>query len=161
MADDREKFWDLIEEHHACMLVTHAPGGALHARPMHAIVEPENREILFYTQLDGGKAREIATSDEVCLTFISHKKNDYVAAQGKAELTRDKALIEKHWNSMVKAWFPQGKDDPNVGMIRVKVRAGEFWDSSSSDIANIMRMMTAAATGKRPDMGENKQVKFG
>ena len=161
MTDQREKFWDLIEDHHACMLVTHGPGGALHARPMHAIPERDSREILFYTMIDGGKAHEIASSTEVCLTFMSHKKNDFVAVQGTAELTRDKALIEKHWNSMVKAWFPEGKDDPKVGMIRVKVRAGEYWDASSSDIANVLRMMTAAATGKRPDMGENKSVRFG
>lgn len=161
MTDQREKFWDLIEDHHACMLVTHGPGGALHARPMHAIPDRDSREILFYTAIDGGKAHEIASSNEVCLTFMSHKKNDFVAVQGTAELTRDKGLIEEHWNSMVKAWFPEGKDDPNVGMIRVKVRAGEYWDSSSSDIANMLRMMSAAATGKRPDMGENKSVRFG
>jgi general stress protein 26 len=161
MTDQRDKFWDMIEDHHACMLVTHGPGGTLHARPMHAIPEREKREILFFTELSGGKAHEIATSDEVCLAFVSEKKNDYIAVQGKAELSRDRALIEKHWNTMVKAWFPQGKDDPNVGMIRVHVRAGEYWDSSSSDISNMLRMMTAAATGKRPDMGESSKVRFG
>ncbi len=161
MTDEREKFWDLIEDHHACMLVSHGPGGALHARPMHAIAERDAREILFYTAAEAGKAHEIALSNEVCLTFMSHKRNEFIAVQGTAELTRDKALIEKHWNSMVKAWFPEGKDDPNVAMIRVHVRSGEYWDASSSDIANMLRMMTAAATGKRPDMGENKSVRFG
>ena len=161
MADDRDKFWDMIEDHHACMLVTHGPGGTLHARPMHAIPDREKREILFFTSAAGDKSHEIATSDEVCLTFMSHKKNDYLAVQGKAELTRDRALIDKHWSSMVKAWFPEGKDDPNVALIRVHVRAGEYWDSSSSDIANMLRMMSAAATGSRPDMGDNKKVRFG
>lgn len=161
MTDDREKFWDMLEEHHACMLVTHGPGGTLHARPMHAIIERDSREILFFTALVGGKAQEIANSDEVCLTFISHKKNDYVAVQGKAELTRDPALIDKHWSTVVKAWFPEGKDDPNMGLIRVHVRGGEYWESSSSDIANFLRMMTAAGTGQRPDMGENEKVRFG
>jgi general stress protein 26 len=161
MTDAREKFWDLIEDHHACMLVTHGPGGALHARPMHAIVERDKREILFFTALAAGKAHEIETSAEVCLTFVSHKKNDFIAVQGTAELTQDRALIDKYWNTMVKAWFPDGKDDPNVGLIRVHVRGGEYWDSGSSDIANMLRMMTAAASGKRPDMGENEKVRFG
>lgn len=161
MADAREKFWDLIDENHDCMLVTHGPGGTLHARPMNAIPDREKREILFFTALTGGKAHEIETSAEVCMTFISQKKNDYIAVQGTAELTRDRALIDKHWNAFVKAWFPEGKDDPNVGLIRVHVRGGEYWDSSSSDIANALRMMTAAATGKRPDMGENEKVRFG
>ena len=161
MTDQHEKFWAMIEDHPACMLVTHGPGGTLHARPMHAIPDREKREILFYTEIAGGKATELASSDEVCLTFMSHKKNDFIAVQGKAELTREKELIEKHWNTMVKAWFPQGKDDPNVGMIRVRVRAGEYWDSSSSDMSNMLRMMTAAGTGKRPDMGENEKVRFG
>lgn len=161
MSDPRDKFWDMIDDHHACMLVTHGPGGALHARPMHAIPERDNREILFYTQVANGKAHEIANSSEVCLTFISDKKNDYVAVQGTAEMSRDKALIAKHWNPMVKAWFPEGQDDPQLAMIRVKVRAGEYWDSSSSDIANALRMMTAAAAGRRPDMGDNESVSFG
>jgi general stress protein 26 len=161
MTDAREKFWDLIEDHHACMLVTHGPGGTLHARPMHAIVERDLREILFFTELSGGKAREIESSNEVCLTFISHKKNDFIAVQGTAELTQDRALVDKHWNKFVQAWFPQGKDDPSVGLIRVRVRGGEYWDSSSSDIANMLRMMAAAGTGKRPEMGENEKVRFG
>lgn len=161
MTDDREKFWDLIEENHKCMLVSHGPGGTLHARPMHAIPDRENREILFYTEIAAGKAREMANHDEVCITFAAPKANDFVAVQGKAELTQDRALIESHWNPMVKAWFPQGKDDPSVGMIRVHVRAGEYWDSSSSSIANMLRMMTAAASDTRPDMGENKKVRFG
>jgi general stress protein 26 len=161
MADEREKFWDMLEEQHACMLVTHGPGGTLHARPMHAIIERDLGEIRFFTELSGGKAREIAASDEVCLTFVSHKKNDFVAVQGKAELTQDRALVDKHWNKMVQAWFPQGKEDPNVGLIRIRVRAGEYWDASSSDIVNMLRMMTASQTGKRPDMGENEKVRFG
>lgn len=161
MTDEREKFWDMLEEQHACMLVTHGPGGTLHARPMHAIIERDLREIRFFTELSGGKAREIADSDEVCLTFVSHKKNDFVAVQGKAEMTQDRALVDKHWNKMVQAWFPQGKDDPNVGLIRIHVRGGEYWDASSSDIVNMLRMMTAAGTGKRPDMGENEKVRFG
>jgi general stress protein 26 len=160
MTDAREKFWHLIEEHHACMLVTHGPGGTLHARPMHAIPERDTREIRFFTELSAGKAREIETSNEVCIAFISDKKNDFVAVQGTAELSQDRTLVDKHWNKMVQAWFPQGKDDPNVGLIRVRVRGGEYWDSSSSDIANMLRMMTAAATGKRPDMGENEKVRI-
>lgn len=161
MTDPRTKFWDMIEDQHACMLVTHGPGGTLHARPMHAIPERDKNEILFFTQVADGKAHEIANSDEVCLTFISAKKNDYIAVQGKAELTDDRTLIEKHWNTMVKAWFPGGKDDPNLAMMRVKVRGGEYWDSSGSNIANALRMMTAALGSKRPDMGENERVNLG
>ena len=160
MTDAGEKFWDMIEDHHACMLVTHGPGGMLHARPMHAIPDRDKREILFFTALAAGKAREIETSSEVCLTFMSHKKNDFVAVQGAAELTQDRALIDQHWNTMVKAWFPEGKEDPNVGLIRVHVKGGEYWDSSSSDIANMLRMLGGAASGKRPDMGENETVRF-
>jgi general stress protein 26 len=161
MTEQQQKFWDLIEDHHACMLVTHGPGGTLHARPMHAIPDRDKREILFFTELAGGKAHELANKDEVCITFMSHKKNDFIAVQGKAELTQDRGLIDAHWNKMVQAWFPQGKDDPNVGMIRVRVRGGEYWDASSSDIANMLRMLTAAGSGSRPDMGENEKVRFG
>lgn len=161
MTDTHEKFWDLIEEDHACMLVTHGPGGTLHARPMQAIIERDQHEILFFTQLAAGKSHEIETSGEVCITFTSQRKNDYVAVQGTAELTQDRALIDKHWSPVVKAWFPKGKDDPNVGLVRVHVRGGEYWDTASSDIVNLLRMMTAAATGKRPDMGENRKVRLG
>lgn len=161
MTGDHEKFWDLLEDNHACMLVTHGPGGTLHARPMYAIPERETREILFYTEVAAGKARELANNDEVCITFISHKKNDFVAVNGRAEVTQDRAMIDRHWGRMVEAWFPKGKDSPNVGMIRVHVRGGEFWDSTSSDLAAMMKMMTAAAAGRRPDLGDNEKVKFG
>jgi general stress protein 26 len=33
-----------------------------------------------------------------------------------------------------KIWFPKGKDDPEVALLRVTLEKAEYWDSPSSTI---------------------------
>jgi len=39
-------------------------------------------------------------------------------------------------------WFPEGKNDPNLCILRIDAREGEFWDNSG---AKGMKMLYEAA----------------
>jgi hypothetical protein len=55
-------------------------------------------------------------------------------------------------------WFPEGKEDPQVALLRVALEKGEYWDSPSSTIGNALRFVSSLVTGKQPEFGENKKV---
>jgi general stress protein 26 len=38
----------------------------------------------------------------------------------------------------MKAWFPDGLDDPDLALLRVHVEAAEYWDSPSSTMVHIV-----------------------
>lgn len=55
-------------------------------------------------------------------------------------------------------WFPEGKDDPEVALLRINLEKAEYWDSPSSTIGYALSFVSSLVTGKEPDFGENKKV---
>lgn len=165
MSTEHDRFWDLIDDIKVCMMVTEgdvtAGEPALSARPMHAIPDRDARAIWFYTELVSGKTNDLARDGTVCLAFASPARNDYVSVTGTASVCQDRELIRKHWSRFVDAWFPDGPEGANVGMIRVDIEAGEYWDSQSSKIVAAAKMLIASETDERPNLGENRKVRFG
>ena len=78
---------------------------------------------------------------------------------GVAEVVRDKAVIGDKWSEGVRAWFPDGKDDPSLTLIRVKPVRGEYWDSPSSTFVQLYGYVKSTLTGQpATDVGEQKKV---
>ncbi|MEO0392130.1 MAG: pyridoxamine 5'-phosphate oxidase family protein [Pseudomonadota bacterium] len=154
---NEQKLWDLVEKNNICMMVTKEPSGAMRGRPMHAIIERDAREIWFFTRLDQDKKSEVADGD-VCLSFSDPDSSDYVSISGRATVTQDRDRVEEYWSRFVDAWFPEGKDSDVVGLIRVAVDKGEYWDGESSSIISVVKMLLASEQVEMPDMGENEKV---
>lgn len=56
-------------------------------------------------------------------------------------------------------WFPGGKDDLNLVLLRVNGTAGEYWDNSgTSGLKYLIEAGSALITGSRPDVGEDPEV---
>lgn len=51
-----------------------------------------------------------------------------VAVEGDAEVIRDKAVFEAHWNSDLEAWFKDGIDTAGMVMIKVHAARIHYWD---------------------------------
>lgn len=156
--DHLKKFWGLIDDNPTCMMVSVDSATGLHGRPMHAVPDADAGEIWFYTRLSSGKSEELAKDGEVCLSFSDPRASDYVSVTGQASLSTDKAKIKAHWNRFVDAWFPEGPDGADVGMIRVKAERGEYWDGDSSSVLAAIKMLVASERDETPDLGENRKV---
>jgi hypothetical protein len=50
------------------------------------------------------------------------------------------------------AWFPNGIDDPTMGLLRIEVEKAEYWDSPSSTMVHLVGFVKAITTGKRYDI---------
>jgi general stress protein 26 len=155
-----DKLWNLAEDEPNCQFVTATPEGQLRARPMRAYIEKDREEVWFYTRLASGKSEEVQENAEVCLCFQRPGKNEYVSISGRARLSTDREMIDKHWSTFVDAWFPEGKDGPDVGMICVQAERGEFWDSTGSSALAALKMIQASRRDETPDMGEHRKVEF-
>jgi general stress protein 26 len=154
--EHKQKIWNLIQDIEVGMLTTHDQG-ELRSRPMHLVQDDYDGTLWFYTDTESDKVFEIEKDHDVCITFEDHPHEVYVSMTGKARLTNDKALIEKYWNPFVAAWFPDGKDSPNVGIIEIKINSGEHWDGINSRAIQAFKMLKANVTEEKPDMGENQR----
>lgn len=155
----RDKLFDLIKDVRIAMMTTVEPDGSLRSRPMYNQAADENGHLWFFTQAPSGKTQEISRDHQVNLGYSDPEKQHYISVSGRAEIVRDKAMIEKHWSEGMRTWFPEGKDDPSIALIRVKPEFGEYWDSPSSTVLHVYGYVKAALTGKQPnELTEDKKV---
>ena len=156
--EHKQKIWNYIKDIKTAMMITE-DGDDLHGRPMTLVQDAYDGTIWFFTKADSEKVEEIHHNRKVCLTFCDHDNDVHVSLSGKAKLTRDKKLIDKYWNKVVSAWFPEGKDDPSCALLEVKISKGEHWDADGNPLSFLYEITKANLTDEEPDLGENQ--KFG
>jgi general stress protein 26 len=154
-----EKIRDLIKHIRICMMTTAAPDGSIDARPM-ATQLPEHFDgtLWFLTRNESGKVQEIAQDSHVSLLYADTGDAKYVTVKGRATISHDRAKIHELWNSMYRAWFPEGKDDPAIAVLAVKVTEVQYWEASGSRLVRGVKYLAAAATGGKVDVGETGKV---
>ena len=155
-----QKIADKIKYIKTAMLVTMEEDGCLRSRPMQTL-QVEGTDLLFLTGYASGKTHEIKNDSHVNVTYADEGKKVYVSVSGRAMISKDRQKIEELWTEAFKAWFPGGKDDPNIALIRVNVEKAEYWDSPSGLVAQTFALGKALVTGRPPvEMGEHEKVKL-
>ncbi len=93
------------------------------------------------------------------LFYINNSGYEYLSVYGTAEISTDKQKIDEYWSTMVKAWFPEGKDDPNLTLIKVKPEDAYYWDTKNNKLVSLIKIMTSVVTGKTSDDGVEGELK--
>ncbi|GHA17007.1 general stress protein [Devosia pacifica] len=150
-----DKVWSLADDIGICMYITH-DGDRHRARPMSAAVRRDEDAIYFLTDVASAKTHQTEHDATVTLAFIDKSKHDYVSITGRAEVLNDREKIRELFNPFAKAWW-ESADDPEIRVIRVTPEDAEYWDGPGGPVATV-KMLAAAATGGRPDMGDNEKV---
>ena len=154
---DQDHVWELIEEIGLCMLVSHdGASDQLRARPMSAHARRDEDAIYFLTDKRSHKDDEVEINENVCLTFADNASYKYVSVSGTANVLDDRPRVEELWSTAARAFW-ESKDDPNIRILRVRPATAEFWDSPGKIVTSV-KMMAAAVTGSRPDLGANRKV---
>jgi general stress protein 26 len=158
--DSRKKVWDLIKDIKYAMMVTVGEDGHLFSRPMVAQKPDEHEDLWFFTSADSPKVQEIKARPDVLLSYAAPEDNNYVSVSGEAAIVRDPAKIDELWSESLKAWFPEGKKDPNLALICVTPKSAEYWDGPSSAFVQAFGYIKAKVTGEPERMGENRTVRL-
>jgi general stress protein 26 len=159
-AESREKVWEMIKDIKVAMMVTMDSEGHHFARPMVAQQPDAHHDLWFFTSLDSPKVQEIISNPEVLLSYADPASNAYVSISGDAAVVTDRAKIDELWSESFKAWWPNGKTDPNVTLICVSPRSAEYWDGPSSTVVQAFGYLKARITGEPEKMGENRTVRL-
>jgi len=161
MGDNRqnsiEKIRELTEGIDFCMLTT-VDGDHLRSRPMSTQQFDFDGDLWFFTDDNTHKIDEIERDNRVCVAYSKPEDNVYLSVSGRAEVVKDRTKIEELWSPILKAWFPEGIDDPTLCLLKIPVEQAEYWDAPSSKIVQLFGMVKAIATGQEADYGENKKI---
>ncbi len=158
---DLQKLRALVKDIDFCMLTTVVENGDLHSRPMSSNGDIDaDGSLWFFTSASSHKVNEIEKLPKVNVSFADPDNQQYVSISGTAQMVRDRNKIDELWKPEFKMWFPNGKDDPDVALLRVSLEKAEYWDSSSSTIGYLLNFVSSLVSGKEADIGENRKVTF-
>ena len=152
-----KKIQELTEGIDFCMLTT-MDNGDLRSRPMST--QEFDGDLWFFTSDNTHKIEEIEKDNRVNAAYSNPDDNVYLSISGRAEVVKDRAKIEELWSPVLKAWFPEGLDDPHLCLLKIQVEQAEYWDAPNSTIVQLFGMVKAIATGQEADYGENKKIEL-
>lgn len=157
-ASEIDKLKDKIEDIKVAMLTTQESDGDLHTRPMASIKIAPDGTLWFFADDDSNKVREIQKDNRVALGYSNPGPETYVSLSGRAEVTKDKAKIDELWGDFLKTWFPNGKDDPRLCLIKVTPHAGEYWDRPGGKAMLFFEIAKGVLTGQPDTSGRNEKM---
>ena len=144
-----KKLKELAEEINICLFCSNLKtGDGATTRPMGTQQVDDNGNIWFFSAKDSDKNREIAEDNHVQLFYAHPGKSSYMVVNGIASISTDRQKIEQLWTPLVKTWFKEGKDDPNISLIKVSNVNAYYWDTKGNKMINFFKMVASVATGK-------------
>jgi general stress protein 26 len=154
-----DKLKELVDDINVCLFSTNLSidDGAT-CRPMGVQKVCDEGNIWFYSDINSDKNREIKQDNKVQLFFSHPDKNSYMVVNGIAEIILDKKIIEDLWNPMAKIWFKDGKDDPNLSVVKVAPTSAYYWDMEGNKMINIFKMVASVVTGSKPVLGTQGEL---
>lgn len=153
-----KKFTKLVKDINVCMFITNSEKND-HTRPMGTIEVDEEGTLWFFTDIRSIKVEEVSKEHKVHLIYAHPGKESYLDVWGMATVNQDKKLIKDKWSPIVKAWFPDGVDDPNLALLEVHPRDVYYWDAETGKMVAFLKIAAAAVTGKRFSEGAEGKLK--
>ncbi|MGX9856525.1 pyridoxamine 5'-phosphate oxidase family protein [Limimaricola variabilis] len=98
---------------------------------------------------------------DALFSVSSDKHGLYAHAHGTLELSHDKAKLDEVWNGVAASWFDDGRDDPDVRLLCLRLREAEIWTTTTSSAAFLFQIAKAKAVREaKPDVGDNYTLRF-
>lgn len=141
-----------LAEGKMCLLCT-KENGALWSRPMGATQVDDAGDIWFFSAKSSNKNRQIKTDPEVYLMFMEAGKQHYLSLTTEVTILDDREKVDELWNGFMKAWFPGGKADPEISLLRASVTSGHYWDEKDGHLIGMLKAGVKALTGGKTDDG--------
>jgi len=155
-----QKIKEIAKDANICIFVTHLSNLPLDGRPMATQEVDENGNIWFMSDRNSDKNRQIENDDQVQLFYSHTSKYEYLSVFGKAEIVDDRSKIEELWTPMAKTWFKEGKDDPNISLIKVIPDDAYYWDTKNNKMVSLIKFaMGAIGLNPKNDGGVEGRLK--
>jgi general stress protein 26 len=153
-----EKMKELVDHNAICLFTTNLHEIPLQTRPMSTQQVDEQGNFWFFSGEDSDKNFQIKDNDHVQLFFSNPGKSEFMTVHGYASISRDKKKIDEIWSPVVKAWFKEGKDDPELTLIKVTPEEAYYWDTKNNKMISLIKILVSMVSGKTMDDGIEGQI---
>ena len=157
-AELEQRLWKEIGKVRFGMLGLVGRAPAAHFQPMTAFSEEETGQIWFFTRSDTDLAGQVGQGADAMFVIQAKDQGFQACVGGRLTQTRDAARIDKYWGPVVAAWYPDGKDDPRLTLLRFDLSDAQVWLSETNPVAFGLQIAKANLTHREPDVGISAPV---
>ena len=150
-SDIKQTLWDKLSA--SPFIMVGLTGGGEHSEPLTAQLDKDQVDTLFFFI---GKDNRLARGGDAMAQFVSKGHDFFACLSGTAQIDNDFAMIDKLWNRQVESWFPGGKDDPNLALLRFDISSAELWEADVS-LSGKLKMLFGGAI-KPGEAGSHAKV---
>ncbi|GAA2441118.1 pyridoxamine 5'-phosphate oxidase family protein [Agromyces soli] len=157
--DAYDRISELVYAADVAMLTTVGEGGALHARPLAALQERFDGTLRFLVEDPSPKLEELREHPRVNVAYSS--KRGYLSVAGVARVVEgEEGAVDELWGPAAEAWFPGGREDPELVVLEVLPESAEYWALTEPGVVAAAKAVKAFFTKEQPDIGENRVVEL-
>ena len=120
-------------------------GTAQHSEPMTAQLDKDQVDTLWFF---AGKDNRLAGGGSAMAQFVSKGHDFFACLGGTVSQDKDPAMVDKLWSKQTEAWFPEGKSDPNLTLLRLDIDSAELWETDMS-LGGRLKMLTGQTIDAR------------
>ncbi|WP_411838822.1 pyridoxamine 5'-phosphate oxidase family protein [Paracoccus sp. ME4] len=157
MTDHNHQFWSRLDDINSGMLgLTHD------ARlvPMSHYTDRKANVLWFITARDTDLARSVASGAQPAIHVVSDAGQGlYARIHGQLSLSDNSVKLDELWNAVASSWFEDGKQDPDVQLLRFDLDEAEVWATGGS-LSFLYQIAKSKITGDKPDMGDHYSLTF-
>ena len=133
--DLESKFWKALKSDRTLMLGLDGVEQG-HTRPMTAQFENDQSPIWFFGGRDNTFVKALIPGHRVVAAFSSKGHDLFASISGTLREDSDRAVIDRLWNPFIAAWY-EGKDDPNLVLLRLDATEAEVWLNENNLLAGV------------------------
>lgn len=147
-----------LAEDKSTLLTTFTDAYTVDARPMYTQGVDDDGTIWFFSKKDSTKNRQLAANPAISLMYINTGSDSYLFVAGTATVLRDQTIIDRLWTDFAKVWFENGKDDPDLTLIKVNPEHAHYWDTQHGKIIASAKILFSTLTGATADDGREGEL---
>lgn len=151
-AELKKDLWKRMEQ--SPFIMIGLTGAHEHSEPLTAQLDKDQVDTLWFFI---GKDNRLAKGGAAMAQYISKGHDLFACLSGSARVDNDRSMIDKLWSKQVEAWFPGGKEDPNLALLRFDIDSAELWETDMS-LTGKLKMIFG---GKIQPDEEGSHVKVG
>ena len=112
-------------------------GSGTHSEPLTVQLDKDLVDTLYFFV---GRDNRLAAGGAAMAQFVSRGQDFFACLSGRVAVDNDRAMIDKLWSKQAEAWFPGGRNDPNLTLLRFDIDDAELWEADIS-LAGKLKML--------------------
>lgn len=157
-ADLQHRLWKEIGKERIVMLGL--TGGQDHMQPMAAFGDEAQNTVWFFTKRSTDLVKDVGAGHLAMICVMAKDLEFQACIMGELTPDHDAAKIDQFWSPFVAAWYPDGKSDPDLTLVRFDPIDARIWASNRGPLNYPMQIAKANATHTLPDVGDKADISF-